>query len=77
MASEQSGFERNGQRRGEEVALDQAEVHDSEEKWKIKAFTRVIILRMEDKRTISRVNDKKIFHNTDQNSELEYRGQSI
>ena len=32
MVSEQVGYEGNGNRRGEEVALDKAEVHDKEEK---------------------------------------------
>ena len=32
MVSEQVGYEGNGKRRGEEVALDKAEVHDKEEK---------------------------------------------
>ena len=62
MASEQVGYEGNGKRRGEEVALDQAEVHDKEEKCKIQAYTRVTILRM---------TGKKTFHNTDQNPKVE------
>ena len=62
MVSEQVGYERNGQRRGEEVALDQAEVYDKEDKCKIQAFTRATILRM---------TSKKTFHNTDQNPKLE------
>ena len=32
MVSEQDGYEGNGKRRGEEIALDNAEVHDKEEK---------------------------------------------
>ena len=32
MGSEQVGYEGNGKRRGEEVALDKAEIHDKEEK---------------------------------------------
>ena len=32
MVSGQVGYEGNGQRRGKEVALDQAHVHDIEEK---------------------------------------------
>ena len=62
MISEQSGYEGNGQRRGEEVTLNQAEVHDKEDKCKIQAYTRVYILRM---------TGKKTFHNTDQNPKLE------
>ena len=58
MVSDQSCFEGNGQRRGEEEALDQSEVHDCEEKCKIQAYTRVTILRM---------TGKKIFHGTNQN----------
>ena len=48
-------------RRGEEVALDKAEVHDKEEKCKIQAHTRVTLLRM---------TGKKILHDTDQNPKL-------
>ena len=44
MVSEQVGYEGNGQRRGEEVALDQAELYDKEEKYKIQAFLSVTIL---------------------------------
>ena len=66
MVSEQSGYEGKYQRRGEEVALDQAEVNHSEEKCKTQAYTRVSILRM---------TGKKIFHNTDQNPKSEHRGQ--
>ena len=32
MGSEQVGYEWNGKRRGKEVTLDKAEVHDKEEK---------------------------------------------
>ena len=59
MVSEQVGYEGNCQRRGEEVALDQAEVHDKEDKCKIQAFTRATILRM---------TGKKILDNTNQNA---------
>ena len=52
----------NGQRRGEEVALGKAEIHDREEKCQIQAYTRVAILRM---------TGKKILHDTDQNPKLE------
>ena len=62
MVSEQSGYEESGQRRGEEVALDQSEVHDNEERCKIQDDTMVTILRM---------MGKKTFHNTDQNPKLE------
>ena len=62
MVSEQSGYEGNGQRRGEEVASDQAELHNKEEECKIQAYTVVTILRMKGKKT---------FHNTDQNPKLE------
>ena len=47
----------NGQRRGEEVALHQAVVHDNEEKCKIQAYIRVTILQMSGKKTL---------HSTDQ-----------
>ena len=57
MFSEQVGYEGNGQSRGEEVALDQAEVNDKEEKCKIQVYTVVTILQM---------TGKKTFHNTDQ-----------
>ena len=57
MVSGQVGYEGNGQRRGEEVALDQAEVHDNEEKCKIQAYIRVTILQM---------TGKKKLHNADQ-----------
>ena len=78
MESEQSGIEENGKRQGEEMALDQSEVPDSEEKCKVQAYTVVTIFRMEDKKkTILRIEDKKIFHNTDQNPKSEYRGQVI
>ena len=63
MVSGRVGYEVNGQRRGEEVALDQTEVHDNEEKCKIQyPYTRVTILQM---------TGKKTFHNTDQNPKLE------
>ena len=62
MISEQSSYEGNGQRRGEEVALNQAEMHDNDEKCKIQANTGVTILRR---------TGKKMFHNTDQNPKLE------
>ena len=62
MFSEQNGYEEYGHRRGEEVALDQAEVHDKEEKCKIQADTRVTILRM---------TGKKTSKNTDQTPKLE------
>ena len=62
VVSGQIGYEGNSQRREEEVALDQAEVHEKGEKCKIQAYTKVIIIRMA---------GKKIFHNTDQNTELE------
>ena len=74
MVSEQSSYEGNGQRREVEVALNQSEVHDSEDKCKIQACTKVTILRIEGKRTILGI-DKKIFHNTKQNPKSEYRGQ--
>ena len=61
MVNGQVGYEGNGQRRGEEVALDQTEVHDKKEKCKIQAYTMVTILRM---------IGKKIFHNIDQNPKL-------
>ena len=64
MVSEQSGYEGKGQRREEEIPLDQSEVHDSEENCKVQAYTRVTILRMEGKKTILRIEDKKIFHST-------------
>ena len=48
----------NGKRRGDEVALDKAEIHDQEEKCKIQAYIRVTILIM---------TGKKILHDTDQN----------
>ena len=62
MVSEQVECEGNGKKRGEEVALDKAEVHDKEEKCKIHAYTRVTILRM---------TGKRILHNTDQNPKSE------
>ena len=62
MVSVQVGYEGNGQRRGEEVALDKVEVHDQEEKCKIQAYARVNIIRM---------TGKKISHDTDQNPKLE------
>ena len=40
MVGEQSGYEGNGKRREKEVALDQSEVHDSEEKCKVQAYTK-------------------------------------
>ena len=67
MVSEHSHYEGNGWRKGEEVALEHSKVHDSEEKCKIQAYARVIILGMEGKRNKLRIEDKKIFHNTDQN----------
>ena len=75
MVSEQNGYEGNGQRREEKVALDKAELHDSEEKCKVQAYTMVTILRMEGKRTILRVDNKKIFHNTVQNPKSKHIGQ--
>ena len=57
MVSGQIGYEGNGQRRGEEFALDQAELHDNEEKCKIQAYIRVTILQM---------TGKKKLHNADQ-----------
>ena len=62
MISEWVSYEGNVQRRGEEVAWDQAEVHEKEEKCKIQAYTRVTILQM---------TGKKTFHNTDQKPKLE------
>ena len=50
MVSEQVGYKGNDQRRGEEVALDQAEVPDKEEKCKMQAYTRVTILKMTGKK---------------------------
>ena len=47
MVSEQSCYEGNGLRRGEEVPLHQAVGHDSEEKCRVHAYTRVSILEME------------------------------
>ena len=61
MMSEQSDYKGNGQRKGEKVALDQAEVHDNEVKCRIQVYTRVTMLRM---------TGKKTFHNTDQNPKL-------
>ena len=58
MINEQSGYEENGQRSEEEVALNQSEIHGNEEKCKTQAFTRV---------TIPRMTGKKIFHISDQN----------
>ena len=49
-------------RGGEEVAWDQSEVPDNEEKCKIQAYTRVTILRM---------TGKKTFCNNDENPNLE------
>ena len=43
MVSEQFGYERNGQRKEGEVALDQDEVHDKEEECMIQDYTRVTI----------------------------------
>ena len=60
--SGQVGYEGKGQRQGEEVALDQAELHDKDEKCKTQAYTRV---------TIPRMMGKKILYNTDQNPKLE------
>ena len=40
-----------------EVALDQAEIHDKEEKYKVQAYTRVTILLMTGMKTL---------HNADQ-----------
>ena len=57
MVSGQVGYEGNGQRRGEEAELDQAEVHDNEEKCKIQVYIRVTILQM---------TGKKKIHNADQ-----------
>ena len=51
---------------GEEVALEQARVHDNKEKCEIQAYTRV---------TIQRMTGKKIFHNTDQKPKSDHRGQ--
>ena len=76
MVSEQCCSEGNGQRTGKEVAFDQSEVHDNEEKCMIQAYTRVTILRMEGNKTIKRMEDKKIFHNPDQNPKSEYMGLS-
>ena len=45
MVSGQVGYEGNAQMRGEEVALDRAEVHDNEEKCKMQADIRVTILQ--------------------------------
>ena len=50
MVSEQNDYGGNGQRREEEVELDQSEVHDSEEKCKMQGYTRITILRMEGKK---------------------------
>ena len=61
MVDEQVGYKGNGKRRGEEVALDKAEVHDKEEKCKIQTYTRVTILKM---------TGKKLLHNTDQNPKI-------
>ena len=57
MVSGQVGYEGNGQKRGEEVALDQAEVHDNEEECKIEAYIRITILQLTGKKTL---------HNADQ-----------
>ena len=52
-----------GMARGEgEVALDQVEVQDNEEKCKMQTYTRLTILRMTGEKTL---------HNTDQNPKLE------
>ena len=67
MGSEQSGCEGKGQRIREEVALDQSEAHDNEEKCKVQAYKSITILRM---------TGKKSFHNTYQKPKLEYRDQS-
>ena len=56
MVNDQSGYEGNAQRTGEEVPLDQIEVLDNEEKCKVQAYTVVTILKM---------TGKKIFHTTD------------
>ena len=52
MCSEQVGYEGYSQRRGEEVAQDQAEVHDNEEKCKIQAYIMVTILQVTGKKTL-------------------------
>ena len=57
MVIGQIGYEGNGQRREEEMALDQVEVHDNEEKCKIQAYIRVTILQ---------ITGKKMFHNAGQ-----------
>ena len=62
MVSGQVAYDGNGQKRGEEVALDKVKVHDQEKKFKLQAYTRVTILRM---------TGKKILNDTDQNPKLE------
>ena len=75
MVSVETDYEGNCQSREEDVALDQSEVHENEEKYKTQASTRVTILQMEVKKSILRIEDKEIFHKTDQNPKSEYRGQ--
>ena len=63
MLSEQVGYEGNGKRRGEEVALDKADVHVKEEKMQdTHLYKGNHILRM---------TCNKILHDTDQKPKLE------
>ena len=64
MVSEQAEYEENGKKEREEVALDNAEIHDQEEKCQIQAYTRVTILTMTGK-------GKKTLQDTNQNPKLE------
>ena len=58
MVREQVGYEGNGQKRGEEVALHQAEIHDNEGKCKIQDYIRVTILQMTAKKTLHNVDQE-------------------
>ena len=76
MISEQVSYEGNGQRRGEEVAFDQAEVHDKEEKCKIWYLTFLFFIKCNFfpssyTRVTIQITGKKTLHNTDQNPKLE------
>ena len=52
MVSEQVGYEGNGKRIGEEVALDKTEAHEKKRKCKIQAYTRVTIPRLTGKKIL-------------------------
>ena len=67
MVSKQASYEVNGKRIGEEVALDQEEIHDKEEKCKVQDCTRVTILQMTGKKTL---------HNADQEPYIKVKGSS-